>query len=59
MEENCKKIVKQISNNLDKINIEAFLNNIQNAKEANKYYEISKEFCDSIIDTKKTILLNI
>ena len=53
MEENCKKIVKQISNNLDKINIEAFLNNIQNAKEANKYYEISKEFCDSIIDTKK------
>jgi S-adenosylmethionine:tRNA-ribosyltransferase-isomerase (queuine synthetase) len=53
MEENCKNIIKQISNDFEKINVEAFLSKIQEAKEANEYYEISKEFCDIINDTKK------
>ena len=59
MEDNCKKIKKKISNNLDKINVEHFLNKIQTAKEPKDYYEISKEFCDIINDSKKTILLHI
>ena len=59
MEENCKKIVNQISKDLDKINEETFLISIQNVKEENEYFEISREFCKTIIDTKKTILLNI
>ena len=56
MEENCKNIIKQISNDFEKINVEAFLNKIQEAKEANEYYEISKEFCDVINNTKKDTL---
>ena len=56
MEENCKNIIKQISNDFEKINVEAFLSKIQEAKEANEYYEISKEFCDVINDTKKDTL---
>ena len=56
MEENCKNIIKQISNDFEKINVEAFLSKIQEAKEANEYYEISKEFCDIINDTKKDTL---
>ena len=59
MEENCKKIIKKISNYLDKINVENFLNKIQSAKEAKDYYEISKEFCDIITDSKKEILSHI
>ena len=59
MEENCKKIIKQISNNLDKINVENFLNKIQSVKEPNEYYEISKELCNTIIESKTEILLNI
>ena len=56
MEENCKIIIKQISNDFEKINVEAFLNKIHEAKEVNECYEISKEFCDVINDTKKDTL---
>ena len=56
MEENCKNIIKQISNEFEKINVEAFLSKIQEAKETSEYYEISKEFCDIINDTKKNTL---
>ena len=59
MEENCKKIIKKISNSLDKINVDNFLNKVQLVKEANEYYEVSKEFCNIIIDSKKEILLHI
>ena len=59
MEENCKKIIKKISNDLDKINVEDFLNKVQSAKEQKEYYEISKEFCETISDSKQSILLNI
>ena len=56
MEENCKKIIKKISNDLDKINVEDFLNKVQSAKEQKEYYEISKEFCETISDSKQSIL---
>ena len=59
MEENCKKIIKKISNDLDKINVDNFLSKLQSAKEQDEYYEISKEFCNTINDSKKSILLNI
>ena len=59
MEENFKKIINHISNHLEKINVEDFLDKIQTAKEANDYYEISKDFCNTIIESKKQILLNI
>ena len=59
MEENCKKIIKKISNDLDKINVDNFLNKLQSAKEQNEYYDISKEFCNTINDSKQSILLNI
>ena len=59
MEEDCKKIIKKISNNLDKINVDNFLTKIQAAKDISEYYEISKEFCNIIIESKKEILLYI
>ena len=40
MEETFNKIIQQISNNLDKININNFLNSIKDIKEIKEYLDI-------------------
>ena len=55
-DEEKNKIIKSVSNYLDKINTDTFLNQIQNVKEEKEYLEISKQFCTSISDVKKSIL---
>ena len=57
MDEILNKIIQQISNNLDRINTEIFLNNLKDAKEVKECYEISNQFSDTIIDSKNKILL--
>ena len=39
--------IEQISNNLEKININNFLEDIKKAKETNEFYELSNQFCDN------------
>ena len=57
MEENFNKITQQISDNLDSINTDNFLKNIKDINEINECYEISNQFCDTIINAKNKILL--
>ena len=57
MDEIFNQIIQQISNNLDRINTDIFLNNIKNAKEIKECYELSNHFTDTIIDSKTKILL--
>ena len=57
MEENFNKITQQISDNLDSINTDNFLKNIKDINEINECYEISNQFCDTIINAKTKILL--
>ena len=56
MDINLESFIQQISNILDKININNFLNDIKEIKEINDFYEISNQFCDTIIDSKAKIL---
>ena len=57
MEEIFDKIIQEISINLDKINTDNFLNQIKEIKEINECYDITKEFCNNILDSKNKILL--
>ena len=57
MDDNFDTFIEQISNNLEKININNFLEDIKKAKETNEFYELSNQFCDTIIDSKSKILL--
>ena len=57
MEEIFDKIIQEISINLDKINTDNFLNQIKEIKEINECYDITKEFCNNISDSKNKILL--
>ena len=50
MEEIFDKIIQEISINLDKINTDNFLNQIKEIKEINECYDITKEFCNNILD---------
>ena len=59
MEESFNKIIQEITNNLDQINEGVFLNNIKDIKEIKDCYELSNKFCETIIDSKKKILLNL
>ena len=57
MEENINNFIQLITNNLDLINTDVFLNNIKNIKEIKECYQISNNFCNTIIDSKNKILL--
>ena len=57
MEETFNKIIQQISNNLDKININNFLNSIKDIKEIKECLDISNQFCETITDSKNKIFL--
>ena len=57
MDINLETFIQQISNILDKINTNNFLKDVKEIKEINDFYEISNQFCDTIIDSKAKILL--
>ena len=57
MEENLNGIINKISNILDKIDINIFLNKISDIKEIKECFEASNKFCETITDSKNKILL--
>ena len=58
MEENFNKFICNISNNLEKINTDEFLNEMKSLKGEEQCYEKSIQFCNIIINSKNNILLN-
>ena len=57
MEENFNKFICNISNNLEKINTDEFLNEMKSLKGEEQCYEKSIQFCNIIINSKNNILL--
>ena len=57
MKDCLNRIIQNISNNLDKIDINIFLNGIKDIKEIKECFEISNKFCETITDSKNKILL--
>ena len=55
MEESIKTILKRISNDLSKINIDTFLTQIQNSSLISECLDISLKFCETINNTKNII----
>ena len=59
MEEKANGIINKLTNALSQINPGEFMNKIKNAKENSEFIDISKKFCEIIINIKGEILIDI
>lgn len=59
MEEKADGIINKLTNALSQINPGEFMNKIKNAKENSEFIDISKKFCEIIINIKGEILIDI
>ena len=59
MEEKANGIINKLNNALSQINPGEFMNKIKSAKEKEEFIDISKKFCEVIINIKGEILIDI
>ena len=59
MEEKANGIINKLNNALSQINPGEFMNKIKSAKEISEFIEISKKFCEIIINIKGEILIDL
>ena len=59
MEEKANGIINKLNNALSQINPGEFMNKIKSAKENSEFIDISKKFCEIIINIKGEILIDI
>ena len=59
MEDSIKNILKRLSNDLSQINIDSFINQIQNTTLVTECIDISLKFCELINNTKNNVYLGL